>query len=47
MDISVVNSVYNEHENLIPLLDEIEGVLSSTGKEFEVIAVGDGSRDGT
>lgn len=47
MDISVVLPIYNEHENLIPLLDEIDGVLSSTGKEYEVIAVDDGSRDGS
>jgi glycosyltransferase involved in cell wall biosynthesis len=47
MDISVVLPIYNEHENLIPLLDELEGVLSTMGKEYEVIAVDDGSRDGS
>jgi glycosyltransferase involved in cell wall biosynthesis len=47
MDISVILPVYNERENLIPLLDELEGVLVGTGKEYEVIAVDDGSNDGS
>ena len=47
MDISVVLPVYNERDNLIPLLDEIERVLTGMGKQFEVIAVDDGSRDGS
>jgi len=47
MDISVVLPIYNEKENLVPLLDELEGVLEGTGKEYEVIAVDDGSDDGS
>ena len=47
MDISVVLPIYNEKENLVPLLDELEGVLDATGKEYEVIAVDDASRDGS
>ncbi|HEY6475910.1 MAG TPA: glycosyltransferase family 2 protein [Polyangia bacterium] len=47
MDISVVLPIYNESENLIPLFDEIAGVLQPTGKQFEIIAVDDGSRDGS
>jgi glycosyltransferase involved in cell wall biosynthesis len=47
MDISVVLPVYNERDNLVPLLDEIERVLTATRKRFEVIAVDDGSRDGS
>jgi glycosyltransferase involved in cell wall biosynthesis len=47
MDISVVLPIYNERENIVPLLDELEGVLSAFGKQYEVIAVDDGSRDGT
>jgi glycosyltransferase involved in cell wall biosynthesis len=47
MDISVVLPIYNEKENLVPLLDELEGVLDTTGKEYEVIAVDDGSNDGS
>lgn len=47
MDISVIVPVYNERENLRALCDEIEGSLGPTGKEFEIIAVDDGSRDGS
>ncbi|HEY5089181.1 MAG TPA: glycosyltransferase family 2 protein [Polyangia bacterium] len=47
MDISVVLPVYNERDNLIPLLDEIAAVLGQMGKQFEIIAVDDGSRDGS
>ena len=47
MDISVVLPIYNERENLIPLLDEIERALAPTNKRFEIIAVDDGSRDGS
>ena len=47
MDISVVLPIYNERENLLPLLDEIEGVLAPTGKQYEIIAVDDGSHDGS
>jgi len=45
MDISVVLPVYNERENLEPLIDEIAQVLAPTGKSFEIIAVDDGSKD--
>ena len=45
--ISVLLPVYNEKENLVPLLDELELVLQSLGKPFEVIAVDDGSSDGS
>jgi glycosyltransferase involved in cell wall biosynthesis len=45
MDISVVLPVYNERENLEPLIDEIAEVLVPTGKSFEIIAVDDGSKD--
>jgi glycosyltransferase involved in cell wall biosynthesis len=47
MDISVVLPIYNEKDNLVPLLDELQGVLDATGKEYEVIAVDDGSNDGS
>lgn len=47
MDISVVLPIYNEKDNLVPLFEELEGVLSSTGKQYEVIAVDDGSTDGS
>ncbi|HKQ68173.1 MAG TPA: glycosyltransferase family 2 protein [Polyangiaceae bacterium] len=47
MDISVVLPIYNERENLVALLDELAGVLTPLGKEFEILAVDDGSRDGS
>jgi glycosyltransferase involved in cell wall biosynthesis len=47
MDISVVLPVYNERDNLVPVLDELEEVLSSLGKQYEIIAVDDASRDGS
>lgn len=46
-DLSIVIPVYNERENLRPLLEEIEAVLGPTGQSFEVIAVDDSSRDGS
>jgi len=47
MELSVVIPVYNEEENIDPLMRELEGVLSLLGKTYEVVAVDDGSRDGT
>ncbi|WP_394821074.1 glycosyltransferase family 2 protein [Pendulispora albinea] len=47
MDITIVLPVYNEKDNLVPLLDEIEQTLEPLGKPWEVIAVDDGSRDGS
>jgi glycosyltransferase involved in cell wall biosynthesis len=39
--------VYNERENLEPLLSELEEVLRGLGHAFEVLAVDDGSTDGS
>jgi glycosyltransferase involved in cell wall biosynthesis len=47
MDLSVVLPIHDERENIRPLLDELVEVLEATGKSFEVIAVDDGSRDGS
>jgi glycosyltransferase involved in cell wall biosynthesis len=47
MDITIVLPVYNEQENLRPLVDEIEAALGPTGRAYEVIAVDDGSTDGS
>jgi dolichol-phosphate mannosyltransferase len=46
-DLSVVLPIYNEEGNLVPLLDEIEGVLQPLGRTFEVLAVDDNSSDGS
>jgi glycosyltransferase involved in cell wall biosynthesis len=47
MDISVVLPIYNEVENIAPLLDEIRDALDPLGKSYEIVAVDDGSRDGS
>jgi len=47
MELSVVIPVYNEEENIDPLMRELEGVLSPLGKTYEIVAVDDGSKDGT
>lgn len=45
--VSVVLPVFNEAENLPPLLDEIAGTLRGLGKTFEILAVDDASTDGS
>jgi dolichol-phosphate mannosyltransferase len=45
--ISVVIPVFNEEDNLEPLLDELEPVLTKLGKRYEVIFVDDKSTDGS
>jgi glycosyltransferase involved in cell wall biosynthesis len=47
MDISVIVPVFNELENLTPLILEIEAALDPTGKSYEIIAIDDGSDDGS
>lgn len=44
-DLSVVLPIYNEQDNLRPLLKEIEDALDPAGLTYEVVAVDDGSRD--
>lgn len=44
-ELSIVLPMYDEVDNVAPLLEEIEAALSA--HRFEVIAVDDGSRDGT
>lgn len=45
MELSLVIPVYNEQENIKPLLDQVEGALN--GYEYEIIFVDDGSQDAT
>jgi glycosyltransferase involved in cell wall biosynthesis len=47
LDLSIVLPIRDERENLEPLFDEIEAALAPLHKRFEIIAVDDGSRDGT
>jgi glycosyltransferase involved in cell wall biosynthesis len=45
--LSVVIPLFNEEENVQPLLDELFAELAKLGRTHEVICVDDGSRDGT
>ncbi len=47
LDLSVVIPFFNEEANVAPLFEELFSVLRELGLSFEVIAVDDGSRDGT
>ena len=46
-DLSIVVPVFEERDNLEPLVDEILEVLSPTGLAAEIVLVNDGSRDGS
>jgi glycosyltransferase involved in cell wall biosynthesis len=46
-DISIIIPVYNERENLPELVSRVEQALSPTGKNWELILIDDGSRDGS
>jgi len=45
--LSIVIPVYNERECLAPLMQELGGVLDGIGRSAEIIAVDDGSTDGS
>src|SRR5919106_1465302 len=47
MQLSVVIPVYNEEENVEPLIQEINAALEPLGKQYEVVFVDDGSQDNT
>jgi glycosyltransferase involved in cell wall biosynthesis len=47
MDLSIVIPVYNEEQNVEPLVDEITPLMDRLGARYEIIVVDDGSRDGT
>jgi undecaprenyl-phosphate 4-deoxy-4-formamido-L-arabinose transferase len=44
-EISVIIPVYNEEESIAPLFAELEPVLESLGRPYEIIFINDGSRD--
>jgi dolichol-phosphate mannosyltransferase len=44
-DISLVIPVYNEEDNIKPLIVELREVLAALGRSYEIIFVDDGSRD--
>src|SRR2546427_6620095 len=45
--VSVIIPVYNEEKNIPLLMDQLFEVLATLGKPFEVVAVNDGSCDGS
>lgn len=47
MSISVVVPVYRELDNVRPLWEKLTSTLRKFGREYEIIFVDDGSRDGT
>jgi len=47
VNISVVIPIYNEEENITLLYDELSGVMSSLGCDYEILFVDDGSSDST
>jgi len=47
LDLSVILPVYDEEENLAPLYEELTAALGALGRSYEIIAVDDGSRDGS
>ena len=47
LDLSVVIPVYNEEGNIEKLYYELTQVLEELGRDYEIIAINDGSRDGS
>ena len=45
--LSVVVPVFNEEDNVGPLLAALTAVLSDLGRPYEILVVDDGSTDGT
>src|SRR2546422_5912845 len=47
VDLSLVVPLYNERDNLPLLIEEIGGALGRIGSDYEIVAVDDGSTDGS
>ena len=47
LDLSIVIPVYNERDNLVPLEEKLEKVLSKLQLSYEIIMIDDGSVDGS
>jgi glycosyltransferase involved in cell wall biosynthesis len=47
LSVTIVIPMYNERENVEPLVEEISAVMDSLDREVETILVDDGSEDGT
>ena len=46
-ELSVVIPVFNEADNIEPLVRKLTSVMQGTGKSYEIILVDDGSTDGS
>jgi len=46
-DISIIVTVFNEQDNILPLAREVARALDNEPREFELVFVDDASRDGT
>ena len=46
-ELSIVLPIYNEVGNIRPLVEEIDEVLTKAKRSYEIVAVDDGSNDGT
>jgi glycosyltransferase involved in cell wall biosynthesis len=47
MELSIVIPVYNEEENVDPLIHEINAAVRPLGMRYEIVVVDDGSKDNT
>jgi glycosyltransferase involved in cell wall biosynthesis len=47
MELSIVIPVYNEEENVGPLIQEIKAAVRPLGMRYEIVVVDDGSKDNT
>ena len=47
MKVSIVTPIFNEIDNVGPLVDAVVAALAPTPHDFELICVDDGSTDGT
>ena len=47
LDVALVIPVYNERDNLPLLIDEIARAVGGEGRSYEIVAVDDGSTDGS
>jgi dolichol-phosphate mannosyltransferase len=45
--LSVVVPIYNEIANIVPLMERVRATLDETGRSWELLAVDDGSNDGS
>jgi glycosyltransferase involved in cell wall biosynthesis len=47
MELSIVIPVYNEEENVEPLIQEINAAVRPLGMRYEIVVIDDGSKDNT